>query len=210
MSEAAPLLHEPWPSIERQKFAVTFGMWVFIASEVLFFGGLFLAYTVYRHLDAEAFKAAARETEVIYGATNTAVLLTSSLTMAMAVKASEEGLRRMTLWCLAATAALGVAFLVIKGFEYHSDLDKGLWPGPNFPLHPATTQLFWAFYWISTGVHAVHLTVGIGIVAVVMVQLKRGTLPVAATRFEGVALYWHLVDTIWIFLQPMLYLVGRA
>lgn len=210
MSEAAPLLHEPWPSIERQKFAVTFGMWVFIASEVLFFGGLFLAYTVYRHLDAEAFKAAARETEVIYGATNTAVLLTSSLTMAMAVKASEEGLRRMTLWCLAVTAALGVAFLVIKGFEYHSDLDKGLWPGPNFPLHPATTQLFWAFYWISTGVHAVHLTVGIGIVAVVMVQLKRGTLPVAATRFEGVALYWHLVDTIWIFLLPMLYLVGRA
>ena len=210
MSEASPLFHEPWPSLERQKFAVTFGMWVFIASEVLFFGGLFLAYTVYRHLDAEAFKTAARETEVIYGATNTAVLLTSSLTMAMAVKASEEGLRRMTLWCLTATAALGVAFLVIKGFEYHSDLEKGLWPGPDFPLHPAATQLFWAFYWISTGVHAVHLTVGIVIVTVVIFELKRGTLPIQATRFEGVALYWHLVDTIWIFLLPMLYLVGRA
>ena len=117
MSEVSRLLHEPWPGVERQKFAVTFGMWVFIASEVLFFGGLFLAYTVYRHLDAEAFKAAARETEVIYGATNTAVLLTSSLTMAMAVKASEEGLRRMTLWCLMATAAGGRAVLVIKGFE---------------------------------------------------------------------------------------------
>ena len=210
MSEASRLLHEPWPSLERQKFAVTFGMWVFIASEVLFFGGLFLAYTVYRHLDAEAFKAAARETEVIYGATNTAVLLTSSLTMAMAVKASEEGLRRMTLWCLTATAALGLAFLVIKGFEYKSDLDKGLWPGLGFPLHPAATQLFWAFYWIATGIHAIHLTVGIVIVTVVIFELDRGTLPVRATRFEGVALYWHLVDTIWIFLLPMLYLIGRS
>lgn len=210
MSEVSRVLHEPWPSIERQKLAVTFGMWVFIASEVLFFGGLFLAYTVYRHLDAEAFKAAARETEVIYGATNTAVLLTSSLTMAMAVKASEQGLRRMTLWCLTVTAALGLAFLVIKGFEYHADLEKGLWPGPNFPLHPAATQLFWAFYWIATGIHAVHLTVGIGIVAVVILELKRRRLPVEATRFEAVALYWHLVDTIWIFLLPMLYLIGRA
>ena len=210
MSEISRVLHEPWPSVERQKLAVTFGMWVFIASEVLFFGGLFLAYTIYRHLDAEAFKIAARETEVVYGATNTAVLLTSSLTMAMAVKASEEGLRRMTLWCLTATAALGLTFLVIKGFEYHSDLEKGLWPGPGFPLHPAATQLFWAFYWIATGIHAVHLTVGIGIVAVVTLELKRGALPIAATRFDGVALYWHLVDTIWIFLLPMVYLIGRA
>jgi len=210
VSEVSRVLHEPWPSVERQKLAVTFGMWVFIASEVLFFGGLFLAYTIYRHLDAEAFKAAARETEVIYGATNTAVLLTSSLTMAMAVKASQQGLRRMTLWCLTATAVLGLAFLVIKGFEYKSYLDKGLWPGPGFPLHPAATQLFWAFYWIATGIHAVHLTVGIVIVSVVTLELKRGALPIEATRFDGVALYWHLVDTIWIFLLPMVYLIGRA
>ena len=210
MSEVSRVLHEPWPSVERQKLAVTFGMWVFIASEVLFFGGLFLAYTIYRHLDAEAFKTAARETEVVYGATNTAVLLTSSLTMAMAVKASQQGLRRMTLWCLSTTLMLGLAFLVIKGFEYHSDLEKGLWPGPGFPLHPAATQLFWAFYWIATGIHAVHLTVGIGIVSVVTLELKRGTLPIEATRFDGVALYWHLVDTIWIFLLPMVYLIGRS
>ena len=210
MSEVSSVLHEPWPSIERQRLAVSFGMWVFIASEVLFFGGLFLAYTIYRHLDAATFTAAARETEVFYGATNTVVLLTSSLTMAMAVKASETGLRRMTLWCLTATALLGVTFLVVKGFEYHSDLAKGLWPGPHFALHPATTQLFWAFYWIATGVHAVHLTIGIGLVSFIALQLKRGTLPVEATRFEGAALYWHLVDTIWIILLPMIYLVGRA
>ena len=210
MSEASSVLHEPWPSVERQKMAVSLGMWVFIASEVLFFGGLFLAYTVYRHLDAEAFKIAARETEVVYGASNTAVLLTSSLTMAMAVKASEAGFRRMTLWCLTITAALGLTFLVIKGFEYHSDIEKGLWPGPGFPLRPAPTQLFWAFYWIATGIHAVHLTIGIGIVTTITLRLARGTLPVEATTFEGVALYWHLVDTIWVILLPMLYLVGRA
>jgi cytochrome c oxidase subunit 3 len=210
MSEVSPVLHEPWPSFERQKLAVSFGMWVFIASEVLFFGGLFLAYTVYRHRDADAFKIASRETEVFYGGTNTAILLTSSLTMAMAVHASEHGLRRLTTRCLTATLIFGLAFLVVKGFEYHSDLDKGLWPGPDFPLHPATTQLFWAFYWIATGVHAIHLSVGIGIVATITIRLARGTLPVRASTFEGVALYWHLVDTIWIILLPMLYLVGRT
>jgi cytochrome c oxidase subunit 3 len=210
MSAVSPVLHEPWPSVERQKLAVSFGMWVFIASEVLFFGGLFLTYTIYRHLDPEAFKIAARETEVVYGATNTAVLLTSSLTMAMAVKASEQGFRRMTLWCLMATLVFGLTFLVIKGFEYHSDLDKGLWPGSGFPLHPASTQLFWAFYWIATGVHAIHLSVGIGIVTTITLRLARGKLLVKATTFEGAALYWHLVDTIWVILLPMLYLVGRS
>jgi cytochrome c oxidase subunit III len=210
VSETSPVLHEPWPSLERQKLAVSFGMWVFIASEVLFFGGLFLAYAVYRLLDAEAFKIAARETEVVYGASNTAILLTSSLTMAMAVHAAEHGFRRMTIRCLAATIVFGAAFLVVKGFEYHSDLVKGLWPGAGFPLHPAATQLFWAFYWIATGIHAVHLSVGIGIVTVITIRLARGTLPVEATTFDGVALYWHLVDTIWIVLLPMLYLVGRA
>jgi cytochrome c oxidase subunit 3 len=116
----------------------------------------------------------------------------------------------MTIGCLSATAAFGVAFLVVKGFEYSSDLEKGLWPGPNFPLHPASTQLFWAFYWIVTGLHAVHLSIGIGLVCVVTFRLARRRMPVRATTFEAVPLYWHLVDTIWIILLPMLYLVGRA
>jgi|SRR6185312_6826656 cytochrome c oxidase subunit 3 len=210
MSETSPVLREPWPSVARQRMAVSFGMWVFIASEVLFFGGLFLAYAVYRLLDAEAFRIAARETDVFYGTTNTAILLTSSLTMAMAVHGAERGFRRMTIRCLEATIVLGLAFIVVKGLEYHDDLAKGLWPGPDFALHPAATQLFWAFYWIATGLHAVHLSIGIGIVSVITIRLARGTLPIQATAFEGVALYWHLVDTIWIILLPMLYLVGRA
>jgi cytochrome c oxidase subunit 3 len=210
MTDSPRVLHEPWPSLARQRDAVSFGMWVFIASELLFFGCLLLAYAVYRTLDPEAFTIAARETEVIYGATNTAILLTSSLTMAMAVHGSEHGFRRMTIGCLSATAAFGVAFLIVKGFEYSSDLEKGLWPGPHFPLHPASTQLFWAFYWIVTGLHAVHLSIGIGIVCVVTFRLARRRMSVRATTFEAVALYWHLVDTIWIILLPMLYLVGRA
>ena len=210
MTDSPRVLHDPWPSVARQREAVSFGMWVFIASELLFFGGLFLAYAVYRNLDPEALKIAARETEVIYGASNTAILLTSSLTMAMAVHGSEHGFRRMTICCLTATAGFGLAFLVVKGFEYSSDLEKGLWPGPHFPLHPASTQLFWAFYWIVTGLHAIHLTIGIGAVSTVTFRLVRGLLPVRATTFEGVALYWHLVDSIWILLLPMLYLVGRS
>jgi cytochrome c oxidase subunit 3 len=190
--------------------AVSFGMWVFIASEILFFGGLFLSYMIYRLLDPASLKIAAHEAEVFYGATNTAILLTSSLTMAVAVHAAEKGLRRMTIGCLTATAIFGLGFLIVKGFEYHSDIEKGLWPGPAFPLHPASTQLFWAFYWVATGLHAVHLTIGIVIVAVVTIQLARRVLTPQATTFDGVALYWHLVDTIWIILLPMIYLVGRS
>jgi heme/copper-type cytochrome/quinol oxidase subunit 3 len=204
------ILREPWPNVPRQREGAAFGMWVFIATELLFFGGLFLAYAVYRIHYGEAFRIAARETEIFYGGTNTVILLTSSLTMAVAVQASERGWRRMTAFCLTATLLLGIGFLIVKGFEYSSDLEKGLWPGPNFPLHPAATRLFWAFYWIATGVHAIHLTVGIGIVAVVMLLLVRRSVPITSPLFEGVALYWHLVDTIWVILLPLIYLVGRT
>jgi heme/copper-type cytochrome/quinol oxidase subunit 3 len=210
MSEARAALRQPWPDLERQREGVAFGVWVFLASEVLFFGGLFLAYGIYRILYAHAFVVAAKETDVFYGTLNTAILLTSSLTMAVAVKASGLGFRRTTLWCLTVTALLGVGFLAVKGLEYHDDIVKGLFPGPGFPLHPPQTQIFWAIYWIATGVHAIHLTVGIGLVSVTTALLYNERLPLKATRFEGIALYWHLVDIIWVILLPMLYLTGRA
>jgi cytochrome c oxidase subunit 3 len=203
-------LHEPWPSLARQKEAVSFGMWVFIASEVLFFGGLFLGYTVYRNIYPEAWRIAAQETEVFFGTLNTAILMTSSLTMAVASRSAEAGFRRMTLWCLTATMLLGVAFLISKGFEYRSDLEKNLFPGPDFPLAPPETQIFWAFYWVMTGLHAIHMTAGIGVVSTVTILLYRERLPLEGSAFEGVALYWHLVDIIWIILLPLLYLIGRA
>jgi cytochrome c oxidase subunit 3 len=210
MRQSFGALREPWPDLARQREGVAFGVWIFLASEALFFGGLFLGYVVYRNLYPQAFLIAARETEVVYGTLNTAILLASSLTMAVAERGAQQGFRRMALWCLAATAFLGTAFLVSKGFEYRDDIAKGLFPGPDFPLHPAETQIFWAFYWVMTGVHAIHLTVGIGVVMIVMVLLWRRSTPSESPVFEGVALYWHLVDAIWVILLPLLYLIGRT
>jgi cytochrome c oxidase subunit 3 len=210
MSESAAALREPWPDIPRQREGVSFGVWVFLASEVLFFGALLLGYSVYRHMYPEAFRAAARETEVFYGTLNTAILLTSSLTMAVAVRAAEAALRRVTVCCLIATAAFGLAFLIVKGFEYRDDIANGLLPGPHFALHPPATEIFWAFYWILTGLHAIHLTIGIGLVTTLMAFTALRSIPIGSTAFEGVALYWHLVDIIWVVLLPLLYLIGRA
>ena len=210
MSEISRALHEPWPSLLRQKEAVSFGVWVFLASEVLFFGGLFLAYVLYRNIYPHGFVAAARETEVFFGTINTAVLMMSSLTMAVAVRAAGNEMRRLTFWCLVATAALGTVFLIAKGLEYHDDIVNRLVPGQNFRLHEQGAEIFWAFYWIATGIHAIHLTVGIVIVGTVAIMLHWRNVPLAGPKYEGIALYWHLVDIIWIILLPLLYLVGRA
>ena len=210
MSEAERAINEPWPSLSRQREAVSFGVWVFLATEVLFFGGLFLGYTVYRTLYPEGFLIGAQETDIVYGVSNTAILMTSSLTMAVAVRAAEQEMRRMVFWCLIATALFGLAFLVVKGFEYRDDIIKGFVPGPNFPLHQTGAELFWTFYWVMTAVHAIHLTIGIGIVATLTTLLHRQRLPLESPAYEGVALYWHLVDIIWVVLLPLLYLIGRA
>ena len=210
MSDRPAALHQPWPSLSRQREAVSFGVWVFLATEILFFGGLFLSYTIYRNLYPDAFATASRETDLFYGTLNTAILMTSSLTMAVAVRAADEAMWRMTLWCLTVTAALGTAFLFVKGLEYQEDLTKHLFPGLDFALHPPETRIFFTLYWVMTGVHAAHLTVGIGVVATVIVQTWRRVIPIKATTYEGVALYWHLVDIIWVILLPILYLVGRA
>jgi cytochrome c oxidase subunit 3 len=209
MSDASSALREPWDHLARQRQAVSFGVWVFLASEVLFFGGLFLGYAVYRYLYPAAFVTAAKQTDIVYGTVNTAILMTSSLTMAVASRAAERNVRRVTIACLAATVALGVAFLTVKGFEYRDDIAKGLVPGPHFPLHPAETQIFWAFYWVMTGVHAIHLMIGIGVVSTMTVLLSRETIAPESPMFEGGALYWHLVDIIWVVLLPLLYLLGR-
>jgi cytochrome c oxidase subunit III len=210
MSDAAAALREPWPDLDRQRQGVTVGIWLFIVSEVLFFGTLFLGYAVYRTLYPEAFRIAAAETEVFYGSVNLVLLLTSSATMTVAVDASRQGMRRTIIACLALTVLLGSAFLIFKGFEYRDDLAKDLLPGSQFPLNPPQTQLFWAFYWVMTGVHAIHLATGIGIVAVLTWLFWRRLLPIGSPAILGVATYWHFVDTVWIILFPLLYLVDRS
>lgn len=220
MSDIEARLREPWSDLEtdhetafaRQRNGATFGIWVFLASEALFFGALFLTYTATRLAHPEAFAAAGRETNIVYGTLNTAILLTSSLTMAVASQAAEKGLfRRLTLWCLAATAALGLAFLVVKGFEYREDIEKHLVPGAHFALMQAPAQLFFAFYWLVTVVHAIHLSIGIGLVARLIVKGRRDPDFLKENpQVEVTALYWHLVDLVWVFLYPMLYLPGRS
>jgi heme/copper-type cytochrome/quinol oxidase subunit 3 len=210
MSDVGTALREPWPDLDRQREGVTVGIWLFIASEVLFFGALFLGYAVYRTLYSEAFRIAGAQTEVFYGSVNLLLLLTSSVTMTVAVDASRWAMRRVVILCLVLTMLLGTAFLIFKGFEYNADIAKGLVPGPHFPLQPPQTQLFWALYWVMTGVHAIHLAVGIGIVGVFAWMFWRRLLPIESPAILGVATYWHFVDTVWIILFPLLYLINRS
>ncbi|WP_102959497.1 cytochrome c oxidase subunit 3 [Mangrovicella endophytica] len=196
----------------QQSRANTLGLWIFLATEVLFFGALFAAYLIYRVLYPQAFETAARETEIAIGTLNTALLLTSSASVAMAVKTARLGQRRATMVLLGVTLALGLGFLAAKGFEYHSDLTKHLWPGSaDFPLDPPQTRIFWALYWIMTGIHAVHVTAGLGLWAVILTMIARRSFPLESSdKVEIAGLYWHLVDLVWIFLWPILYLVGRS
>jgi cytochrome c oxidase subunit 3 len=208
MSDTA--LREPWPDLRTQREGVGLGMWIFLASEVLFFAGLFVSYAVYRSFNEDAFRLASAHTQILYGSINTALLLTSSFTMTIALRAATAELRALTLACLGVTAALGIVFLACKGLEYREDLKEHLFPGPTFPLSPPATEIFWGLYWIMTGIHAVHLSVGIGVVLCVFVLFRRRTIPVQGSTMEGVALYWHFVDSVWIVLYPLLYLGGRS
>lgn len=214
------LLREPWDglrlsedeALSQQRFGATFGIWIFIASEVLFFGALFLFYAAMRAEHAEAFAAAARETNIVYGTVNTALLLTSGLTAAAASRASEHAaLIRLTRWCLVATAGLGLAFLVVKGLEYREDIAEHLVPGAGFKLPEPSAQLFFGFYWLSTAIHGVHLAIGIGLVArlIVIASRKPDRVP-GNPQIEVTMLYWGFVDMVWLFLYPALYLAGRA
>ena len=210
MADANPL-QEQFDDLEQQRTASTLGIWIFLATEALFFGGLFTAYTVNRFMYPDAFAAAAAHTDVLIGTINTAILLTSSLFAALAVKEERTGDRGAARRFLLLTIALGTAFLGFKGYEYWKDVQEGLWVGPSFALTGPPARLFFSCYWIMTFVHVVHVTVGIGIFVIVFRRLR---LARGGTRrpelLEIPALYWHFVDIIWIFLYPLLYLVGRA
>ncbi len=203
------LLQAPWPSIQRQRQGVNLGMWIFLASETLFFGGLFLSYTVYRNLYAGAFRIALHETNLFYGTINTALLLTSSLVITLAVVASEQA-RSKTLSALLLLAfCLGLTFLSVKGLEYHEDIAKRLVPGSSFGLEPAETRLFFALYWLMTGVHALHLAVGVMITGFIGVAVLMNRMPAQSAAVEATSLYWHFVDSIWVVVYALLYLPGR-
>ncbi|MBK3403722.1 cytochrome c oxidase subunit 3 [Methylorubrum populi] len=213
-------LREPWDELglagdrafAYQRAGATFGIWIFIASEVLFFGALFLLYTAMRLEHAADFAIAARETNIVYGTLNTALLLTSGLCAAIASQASEQkGLQRLTLWCLGATVLLGLAFMAVKGVEYSEDIEKHLLPGAGFALKEPATQLFFGFYWLATSIHAIHLSIGIALVVrLIWKEWREPGFLFESPQVEVAMLYWGFVDMIWIVLYPMLYLDGRA
>jgi cytochrome c oxidase subunit III len=205
----APAPSEPWETPEEEQHAASFGMWIFLATEVLFFGGMFLAYAVNRAGNPEGFLAGARETNITLGTINAAILLISSVTMIMAVQGAKAGFRGLVWKCLVATATLGVLFLAVKGLEYHDDLAEGLYPGEHFPIAVKGAAAFWGLYWMMTSIHAIHLSVGVVLVARLAWFMYRQT-PLLLPDLVTIALYWHFVDTVWLFLYPILYLPGRA
>ena len=209
-----PALAHHFDDLAQQKEAATLGMWVFLVTEVLFFGGLFAAYSIYRSWYPDAFAAASHSLDITFGAVNTAVLITSSLTMALAVRASQTGERTLVLLFLAATMALGMVFLGIKAVEYAAKFTEHHVPGPAFHFEEealsSNAQLFFSLYFVMTGLHALHMIVGLGIMTWMLVWAWNGTITKEyASPIEISGLYWHFVDIVWIFLFPLLYLIGR-
>lgn len=198
---------------EQQAESVNLGVWVFLATEVLFFGGLFLSYTIYRVIYPEAFAEAGRRLDVTIGSVNTALLLTSSFFMALAVQAAREGRRKGILLNLALTEILGLGFLVLKAKEYSDDVAQSLVPGMSVAIqgpHAPQARLFYFIYYVMTGLHAVHLTIGLVLIGVLIARARKNEFtPVYHSPVEGVGLYWHFVDAVWIFLYPLLYLMDR-
>jgi len=209
-----PALQHHFDNLEQQQDAATFGMWVFLVTEVLFFGGMFMAYTLYRYWYPDGWVAASHHLNVLLGAFNTAVLIGSSLTMALAVRAGQLGERRGQVLFLVLTILLGAVFLGVKVVEYADKFEHHLVPGPNFLFDDARyarpAQIFFSVYFAMTGMHALHMIIGLGLLTWLLLNAIKGRFTREwNTPVEVVGLYWHFVDIIWIFLFPLLYLVGH-
>jgi cytochrome c oxidase subunit 3 len=203
-----------YATLAQQGETAQLGMWVFITTETLFFGALIFTYFVYRHAYPKEFAEVGKDAVLWCGTVNIALLLTSSLTMVLAIDAAAEGRRRQLSRWLVATAALGIAFVGIKGFEWYLDFVHNDVPPVNFIMMPQEApagELFWVFYFVATPLHALHLLVGIGLLFYMLWRVRRGELtPAYYAPLEVVGLYWSFVDTVWIFLYPAIYLVGRS
>jgi cytochrome c oxidase subunit 3 len=233
MSVTATHVAHHFDDAEQQYTAASLGMWLFLATEVLFFGGLFCGYAQYRYWYPAEFAAGSHRLNLWLGAINTAVLLTSSLTMALAVHAAQTNDRRGVMRFLALTIVLGSAFLGVKAYEYYHKFEERLVPGPSFTLEAShvsehegvsevsaapptdpgnfqkeSVELFFSFYFGMTALHALHMVIGIAILAVLLAAAQRGAFSAAYfTPVEMTGLYWHFVDIVWVFLFPLLYLI---
>ena len=229
-----PALQHHFENMEQQREAGTLGMWIFLVTEIMFFGGMFLAYTLYRNMFPAAFASASNHLDITLGAVNTAVLIVSSFTMALAVYFTQVGKSRPQILCLGLTLVLGLTFLGIKAVEYHAKYEDRLIPGHLIPGRPygpevaqkgdtdhhklhllegATVKQVEMFYWIyfaMTGMHALHMIIGAGLLTFLLIFSIKGRFdPEYHSPVEVIGLYWHFVDIVWIFLFPLLYLLGR-
>jgi cytochrome c oxidase subunit III len=239
-------LYGQYKTLEQQRETSSLGMWVFLSTEVLFFGGLFMAYTVNRSTHPDVFASSSRSIDLTLGTINTIVLIASSLTMAMSVWASQAGKKKLIPVFLIATLILGCGFLGIKGIEYYQKFVEHHVPGSNFDMYYCTNnrsvcglsdqafnkekadlkedeehagnpvavnahaQLFFSLYFGMTGLHALHMVVGVGLLLwLIRESLKGRFTPLYNTPVENIGLYWHFVDIVWIFLFPLLYLIDR-
>jgi cytochrome c oxidase subunit 3 len=200
--------------IEQQREVNTLGMWAFLVTEVMFFGGLFMAYTLYHVAYPRAFADASLELDIILASINTVVLLCSSLTMALAVHSAQTDNRKRLMIFLLATIVLGLIFLAIKGIEYYVKFEHELVPGPNFlwfGQHGNQVQLFFSLYFATTGLHAIHMIIGIGVLSYFVVKAYLGHFTsLTYDPVEMLGLYWHFVDIAWVFIFPLYYLIGRS
>jgi cytochrome c oxidase subunit 3 len=215
-AHAAPTtLKHHFDDREQQLESSTLGMWVFLLTEIMFFGGMFGAYTVYRNLYPAAFASTSHYMNVTLGATNTAVLIFSSLTMALAVRSAQLGQKRALISFLTFTLILGLVFLSIKYVEYHEKWVDHHIPGPGFhyaePQYFHQAQILFFLYFAMTGLHALHMIVGAGLIITLIAMAARNRFSSGwYTPVEMIGLYWHFVDIVWIFLFPLLYLIGRT
>ncbi|MDP9121291.1 MAG: cytochrome c oxidase subunit 3 [Acidobacteriota bacterium] len=212
-----PMLQHQFENLDQQREASTFGMWVFLVTEIMFFGGLFTAYVIYRQRFHGVFVDASHMLNVTAGAINTAVLICSSLTMALAIWASQVNKRKLIVFFLLLTILLGLTFLGIKAYEYAAKFEEHLVPGTDF--HPETdkiplaeqpeAEVFFSLYFCMTGLHALHMIIGISLLGSLLLPAWKGRFNSEWNNtLECSGLYWHFVDIVWIFLFPLLYLVG--
>ena len=196
----------------QQREAGVLGMWTFLVTEILFFGGMFAGYTVYRSLYPNAFRAGSHAMNLTIGSVNTAVLILSSLTMALAVHASQTGRKKSLVAYLSVTMLFGLMFLGFKAIEWTAEFREHHVPGPRFSFggpDPVHSQIFFSFYFAMTGMHALHMVIGLGLMTFLLITARQGRYgPEYHSPVVVGGLYWHFVDIVWIFLYPLLYLIG--
>ncbi|MFZ0287253.1 MAG: cytochrome c oxidase subunit 3 family protein [Terriglobales bacterium] len=222
VEQHGPELRHHFTTVQQQRDAASLGMWLFLGTEIMFFGGMFLAYLVYRNWYFNEFAAGSRSLDIWLGTINTIVLICSSLTVALGVRAAQMGKRTLLVILLVLTLILGLAFLGIKGVEWYAKYKEHHIPGASFDasdlirdypqihIDPAHEQIYFSLYFAMTGLHALHMIIGIGIFSFLLYHAVKGRYtPEYYTPVEIGGLYWHFVDVVWIYLFPLLYLIDR-